>query len=205
MNGSLWWELARASGIVAWLMLTASVLWGVFLSTNLLQRRARPAWLLDLHRWLGGLTIGFVGAHIAALVADSFVHFGRADVLVPFASSWKAGAVALGVAGMWLLLAVELSSLVMKKLPRRTWHAVHLTSYVTFWLVTFHGALAGTDATQPLYRATSVLGVVAVVFATAYRILAGRKGSGAPRRPRGSAPVAHRGSQAPKSQPVPSR
>ena len=34
----------------------------------------------------------FVVLHVAALVADSYVDFGLADVLVPLASSWKPGA-----------------------------------------------------------------------------------------------------------------
>ena len=56
---------------------------------------------------LGGLAVMFTAIHLAALVADSYVHFGLADLTVPFASSWQPGAVALGVVAMWLLLAVE--------------------------------------------------------------------------------------------------
>ena len=55
MNPQVWWYLTRASGIVAWLMLTASVIWGIVLSTKAFPEHRRPAWLLDLHRWLGGL------------------------------------------------------------------------------------------------------------------------------------------------------
>ena len=34
MSGQFWWYVTRASGIVAWLLLTASVLWGIVLSTK---------------------------------------------------------------------------------------------------------------------------------------------------------------------------
>ena len=54
MNPQIWWYLTRASGIVAWLMLTASVIWGIVLATKAFPEHRRPAWLLDLHRWLGG-------------------------------------------------------------------------------------------------------------------------------------------------------
>ena len=170
----IWWYLARASGIVAWLLLTASVLWGIFLSTKLLQGLRRPAWLLDLHRWLGGLTVAFVGLHVASLIADSYVSFDLVDVLVPFASSWRPGAVALGVAAMWGLVAVELTSLAMRRLPRSVWRAVHLTSYLVFWATSLHAALAGTDTASPLYIWTAVGSIIAVVFALTYRVLAGR-------------------------------
>ena len=132
MNPQIWWYLTRAAGIVAWLMLTASVIWGIVLSTKAFPEHRRPAWLLDLHRWLGGLAVAFTAIHLGALVADSYVHFGLADVTVPFASQWKPGAVALGIAAMWLLVAVEATSLAMKRLPRRTWRLIHLSSYAVF-------------------------------------------------------------------------
>ncbi len=171
MSGSIAWYVARASGIVAWLMLTASVLWGIVLSTDLFRRWRRPAWLLDLHRWLGALTVGFVAIHLAGLVADTYVHFGVADLTLPFASAWKTGAVALGVVALWLLAAVEISSLLLRRLSRSTWHGIHLASYGVFWLTSLHAALAGTDAVRPLYQLTSALAVLAVVLATAYRVL----------------------------------
>ncbi len=96
MNPQFWWFLTRASGIVAWLMLTASVIWGIVLSTKAFPETRRPAWLLDLHRWLGGLTVSFVVIHLVALVADSYVQFDLVDLAVPFASAWKPLAVALG-------------------------------------------------------------------------------------------------------------
>ncbi len=124
MNPQFWWYVTRASGIVAWLMLTASVIWGVILSTRAFPEQRRPAWLLDLHRWLGGLTVSFVAIHLIALVADSYVHFDLADLAIPYASDWKPGAVAFGVIAAWLLVAVELTSLAMKRLPKRVvaWH-----------------------------------------------------------------------------------
>ena len=97
LNPQFWWFLIRASGIVAWLMLTASVLWGVVLSTKAFPDRRRPAWLLDLHRWLGGLTLVFIGIHLGTLLLDEYTSFGIVDLVVPYASDWKPGAVALGV------------------------------------------------------------------------------------------------------------
>ena len=175
MNPQVWWYVARASGIIAWLLLTAAVTWGILLSTDAFPTRRRPAWLLDLHRWLGGLTVAFVAAHLAALVADSYAHFGLADLAIPYASQWRPGAVALGVVATWCLVAVELTSLAMRRLPRKVWRGVHLTSYVVFWLASLHAAFAGTDTTNPLYRVTATISIAAIVWAVVYR-LASRRG-----------------------------
>lgn len=183
MSAQAWWYVARASGIVAWALLVASVVWGVLLATRVLRPHDRPAWLLDLHRWLGGLAVAATGLHVAALVADTYVHFGAADVLVPFASSWRPLAVALGILAGWGLAAVQATSLAMRHLPRRAWYAVHLTSYVTVWLASIHAGLAGTDTTNLLYRAVAVALTVAAAVATLTRVRAGRRGRG-PRDPR---------------------
>ena len=170
MSPQFWWYVVRASGVVAWLMLTASVLWGIVLSTKAFPEHRRPAWLLDLHRWLGGLTVGFVAIHLLALVADSYTTFTLADLAIPYASDWKPGAVALGVIAAWTLIIVEATSLAMKRLPRKVWRGIHLGSYVTFWLATGHAAFAGTDRSQVLYQATAVVSITVVAWALIYRL-----------------------------------
>jgi len=176
----VWWYLARASGMVAWALLVASLVWGVLLATRVLRPHDRPAWLLDLHRWLGSLALAMVGLHIASLIGDSFVHFGAADVLVPLASAWRPVPVALGVLSLYLLAAVEATSLAMRRLPRRAWRGVHLTSYGLVWLVSLHAGLAGTDVFNLAYRGVALVLTVAAVAATYVGLLA-------PRRPRRAA------------------
>ena len=174
MNPQTWWYLARATGYVAWALVTTSVISGLLLSTRLTNRRATPAWILDLHRFLAGTAVAFTGLHIVGLVADNYVHFGVADLLIPFASKWRTGAVALGVTAMYLIAAVEISSLLMRRLPRRLWRGIHLSSYVAFWLATFHLITAGTDASHPLSRIATALVIATVVFLTLVRALSGR-------------------------------
>lgn len=189
MNPQLWWYLARATGYVAWALLAASVIFGLLLGTRLTHGRPKPAWILDLHRFLGGTAVAFTALHVAGLVADSYVHFGVAEVLVPFASSWHRGGVALGVVAMYLLAAVEISSLLMRRLPRRVWHRIHLSSYVLFWVATFHLLSAGSDAGHALSRVTTAAVIAGVVFLTLVRTLGGR-GRGDRVRARRASPAA---------------
>jgi DMSO/TMAO reductase YedYZ heme-binding membrane subunit len=171
MNPHIWWYLSRASGIVAWLMLTASVLWGIVLATDLFPKRRRTASLLAMHRWLAGLAFFFIAGHLFTLLFDSYTHFGLPDLLVPFASSWRPTAIAVGVVALWLLIAVEVTALAMKRLSKKWWRDVHIASYGVFWAVSIHGALAGTDASHALYTVTAIAALAAVVFAASYRTL----------------------------------
>lgn len=174
MNTHLWWYVARASGIVGWALVTASVVYGLWVSLRLTRKRPRPAWVLDLHRFLGGLSVVFVGVHLAGLVADSYAHFGLSELLVPFASTWKPTAVAWGIVGVYLLVAVEVTSLLMRRLPRKIWHAIHLSSYGIFVVSTIHMFTAGTDAGSSALQWSAAVGTAAVAFLTITRVLSGR-------------------------------
>jgi len=180
VSEQLWWYVARSGGIVALALATLSVVWGLALSTKITDGKPRPAWLLDLHRMLGGASVAFTAIHVAALMLDSYVSFGLTDVLVPFASNWSPGAVAWGIVAMYLLLAVQASSLMIKRLPKKLWRAIHMTSFGVFIAGTVHGLQAGTDAGHPIYVGGTVASIVAVAFLTAYRVLGPRRGS---RRP----------------------
>ena len=74
----------------------------------------------------------FTAVHLVGLVADSYVTFGWAEILVPMASGWKPGAVAFGVVSMYLLVAVEATSRAIRRLPRNLWRWVHRSSFVLF-------------------------------------------------------------------------
>jgi predicted ferric reductase len=187
MNPQIWWYLARATGYVAWAVLTSSVISGLLLSTRLTNGRPTPAWILDLHRFLGGTAIAFTGMHLVGLVADNYVHFGVADLLVPFASNWRTGAVALGVIALYLVAAVEISSFLMRRLPKRIWRGIHFTTYLAFWLATFHLVTAGTDASHPASRVATAVAIATVVFLSLVRALTGRRGG---RRQRAARPGA---------------
>jgi DMSO/TMAO reductase YedYZ heme-binding membrane subunit len=158
------WYVARSSGIVAWALILATIVWGLLLATRVLGRRPTPAWLLSLHRFLGALTVAFVGVHVGAILLDSYTDFGITDVLVPFTGSWHPLAVAWGIVGMYLLVAIEVTSLLRHRMSNRAWHAVHLLSYFLFATTTVHMLTAGTDVKALIASSAAVLLGVAVTF-----------------------------------------
>lgn len=193
LHPQFWWWVARSTGIVAWAMATASVAWGLTLSGRLVRQRRLPAWLLDLHRYLGTLTLAFVAVHLAALVADSYVVFGAADLFVPMASRWRPGAVTWGVFAFYGLVIIQVTSWGMRRLPRGVWHGIHLSSYVVFVAATLHGALAGADRDNPVLQMVAVAGMTLVGTLTVLRVLARRPDEGAARpEPSGAGPTTRR-------------
>ncbi len=189
MSSEMWWYVIRGSGLATWAFAAASVLVGLGMSTGLLRvRDARRT-----HAWLGGLTIVALTLHLGSLVADSFLTFDLRDLTVPFASSWEPVAVAWGVGAMYLLVAVELTSLLRSHLPVRWWRRVHLASFVAFWMATFHAVAAGTDLGVPAIAGAVMATTAAVLGLLLLRlgqsVVPGARAAMARRR-RGTRPVA---------------
>ena len=171
LTTKLSWYVARSSGMVAWALVTASVLWGLTMSSRLIRKRGVPAWLLALHRYLGTLSIVFVVVHLLALVADNFVYFGWKELFVPMATKWRPGPTAWGIASFYLLVAVQVTSWLMRRLPRRVWHFIHLSSFVLFVAGTVHGFQAGADRSNRLVQWSALVGSVLIVTLLVFRLL----------------------------------
>ena len=170
MNGQIWWYTARSGGILAALLLAASVLWGLTMTTKVAGRITRPAWLLDLHRFLAAAALVFTGIHVLAILLDTYVHFGLEEVLVPLTGTWHPVAVAWGIVGFYLLAAIEVTSLVRSHLPQRVWRSVHFASFPLFVVTAIHGLSAGTDRHSPLMVWGTVAICVMVAALTTLRV-----------------------------------
>ena len=149
---------------MAWALILATIVWGLLLATKVLGRKPGPAWLLSLHRYLGALTVAFVGVHVGAILLDSYTDFGLTDVLVPFTGSWHPLAVAWGIVGMYLLIAIEITSLLRHRMSNRAWHSVQLLSNLLFPTTTVHMLTAGTDVKALVASSAAVLLGVAATF-----------------------------------------
>jgi DMSO/TMAO reductase YedYZ heme-binding membrane subunit len=191
MNPQFWWYVARASGMVAAVLIALTLVWGLLLTTKVIPRRGLPAWLTDLHRGLGGLSCIFIAIHLFALWADSYTYFAWKELFVPFASAWKAGAVAWGIGAFWMLVVVEGTSLVQRRLPRKTWRGLHYLSYPVGVMVAVHAMTAGTDSSNTWFRLITFALIGLVTFLTIYRVLfrgSKRSGSAGSRIPAASKP-----------------
>jgi DMSO/TMAO reductase YedYZ heme-binding membrane subunit len=116
------------------------------------------------------MALFFTGIHVGSLILDTYVHFGLVEVLVPFTGTWHPAAVAWGVIGLYLLLAVELTSLARKRLSKRVWRMTHYLSFPLFFLTTVHALSAGTDRKTFLLLLTIAVATAMVTILTFVRL-----------------------------------
>jgi predicted ferric reductase len=163
------WILARASGLAAYTLLTASVLAGIVVKARPLPKRLRVAAAVDVHRFLALLVLGALALHATALVLDRTVHVSVAALVVPGLVTYRPVWTALGVLAAELLVVVYASFSLRQRIGFRAWRRLHWLTYGLFGLATLHGLAAGTDSPRflPLYAGA----LAAVAAAVAWRVL----------------------------------
>jgi sulfoxide reductase heme-binding subunit YedZ len=164
------WMFSRATGLLAYVALSADVIVGLLVSTRSADRLVPRGQLVDLHRWLSPLTLALVLAHAGVLLADSYVRFDVIDLFLPFASNRWPFAVGAGVLAGYLALVVHLSFGLRKRIGTTTWRRLHYLSFVAFVLVTVHAIAAGTDRSSAWFASVYVVMLLAVASLVGVRI-----------------------------------
>ena len=167
------WYVARASGLVAFGILTLSVWLGLATSTRILGPR-RQKHVVAWHQTLAWTGLSAIGLHVVSLLFDPTLHFGLSSVLVPFASTWRPGAVAAGVVAGWLTLALASSFRMRKWIGQKGWRRLHYASFAAFILAVGHALTAGTDLRGVSGLLLAGIALAPVVWLGLFRILAPR-------------------------------
>lgn len=144
---NLTWILIRGSGLVAYALLAATMVWGVTMSAKSLGRGVSAKATTYLHEALSVGALLATVVHMVALVFDDYVEFGIREVLVPGASTWEPTAVAYGVVAFYTLALTTVTFYVRKRIGQQAWRAIHYATYGVFVAALLHGVLAGTDST----------------------------------------------------------
>jgi sulfoxide reductase heme-binding subunit YedZ len=167
---STYWYLARGTGAVALLLLTASVVLGVLGSLRFSSGRW-PRFAIDrLHRDVSMLVIVLLVVHIATSVLDGFAPIALTDAVIPFVSRYRPLWLGLGALSFDILLALVVTSLLRRRLGYRSWRAVHWLAYASWPVAVLHGLGTGSDTKIWWMLALTAVCVAAVVVAVLVRI-----------------------------------
>ena len=167
------WFATRATGLIALVLLTGTVVLGIVTSV----RFASPAWprfvTVSLHRNLSLLTITFTGLHVLTTITDPFASISVVSVVVPFTSGYRRIWLGFGAVAFDLLLAVLVTSLLRTRIGPRAWRAVHWAGYACWPVALVHGLGTGTDGAARWVLAITAVCALAVISAGVWRLAAG--------------------------------
>ncbi|MGO9891015.1 MAG: ferric reductase-like transmembrane domain-containing protein [Solirubrobacteraceae bacterium] len=170
LSPSAYWYLARGTGAVALVLLTASVVIGIVGTVRVVTARW-PRFAIDaVHRDVSLLVIVVLVIHIVTSVLDGFAPITLLDGVIPFISPYRPLWLGLGTLAFDLLVAIAVTSLVRRRLGYRAWRTVHWLAYASWPVAVLHGLGTGSDVKQWWMLALTVICIVAVLGAVWTRI-----------------------------------
>ncbi len=165
------WYVTRISALLAYLALTGAVVYGLLLSTKILDRIAHRAVSFTLHQDLSSIGLALALVHAAVLMIDRSVPYSPLEVIVPFSGPYRPLWVGFGQITLAITLLVLLSFYVKKRIGAPNWRRVHYLSFLAFVGATVHGLMAGTDTQATWVFVGYVLMSTIVVFLFVYRVV----------------------------------
>lgn len=164
------WHLVRSSGVVAYVLLLASTVWGLFISSQFVKDWSPGPVSLTLHSTISWLALLLGLGHGLLLMFDDYFTYTLGDILIPFTGPYRPEVVGLGTLAFWIIVAVSLSFPLRKRMGNRSWKYLHYTSYVAFLMVSLHGLFAGTDGGRLGFRLLIGVGIVTVILLLGMRM-----------------------------------
>lgn len=167
-TGHMTWFITRSSGLIAYLLLWLSTVWGLAVSSKMFDKLVPRAFTYDAHEYLSLLALVFTAIHVFILLGEAYMPFNVPQLFVPFLSDYRPAWVGIGIVGTYLTILVTVTFYVRKWLGIRTFRVIHYLSFAAFLGVLLHSWFAGTDtgltATRIMYWFTGL----SVVFMTVY-------------------------------------
>ncbi|HEX4724159.1 MAG TPA: ferric reductase-like transmembrane domain-containing protein [Pseudonocardiaceae bacterium] len=190
MNQPIMWYASRATGLIALVLFTTSVVFGVLESGRFSGARWPRFAIAAVHRNVSLLSVAFLAVHIGTSIIDPFAGIGWLDAIVPFGSIYHPFWLGLGAVATDLTVAIVVTSLLRPKVRLRLWKAVHWTSYACWPLAVIHGIGTGpADFQLGWVVAVNIACVVAVVIALGWRVGVSHPDTEARARASGRRPV----------------
>jgi sulfoxide reductase heme-binding subunit YedZ len=184
-----WWLASRAAGVVALLLVSASVLIGLTMASGLVRKPGLKRALLPFHEHTALAGLVAIGVHGVTLLGDAWLRPGLAGIAIPFVIGYRTVYVGLGILAGYLAALLGLSFYARRRIGARLWRRLHKATVLVYVMGLVHTLGAGTDAGTVWLRALMLATAVPVAGLFALRVARGRKAPARPARPQARRPA----------------
>lgn len=182
----LWWLVSRASGIVALVLISLSVVIGLAMAAKVLQRPNLKRGAARLHEHTAATGLAAIGTHGLALLGDQWLNPGWRGITIPFALSYRPGYTGVGIIAGYLAVLLGPTFYLRRRIGARRWRKLHRCIVIVWLLSALHALGAGSDGSTLWLRAVVLAPVAPIAYLIVVRLLGSERGRGrrAERRPR---------------------
>ncbi len=171
----IWWLVSRASGVVALVLISLSVMMGLAMAAKVLRRPAVKRAVIRLHEHVALIALVAIAIHGASLLGDGWLNPGLRGITVPFAIGYRPTFTGLGIIAGYLALLLGPSFYLRRRVGARRWRKLHRATSVVWVLAVVHTLGAGSDAAAPWLRAVVLAPVIPIVYLLVLRVLGGQR------------------------------
>lgn len=170
-----WWIVSRSSGIVAFVLVTISVLLGLTMAGKPVRDPQFTKNLRAVHEQTALAGLVAIAVHGFAILADPWLKPGITGIAIPFTLSVHTFWTGLGVVAGYLAMLLGLSFYLRRQIGARLWRQAHRATIVVYVLGLFHALGAGSDTGSPLFLLWTVGTAVPIAVLFVYRLGAARR------------------------------
>ena len=174
----IFWITSRALGIVALLLVSASVGMGLAMSGRVSREPGVAGRLKHFHEALSLTALGAISGHGLLLLGDSYLRPGLAGIAVPFVMHHRPFWTGLGIVGGWLAAVLGLSFYARRWIGARTWRRLHRWTLAAYLLALVHAIGAGSDTRSVWLLVLLGATLLPIALLVAYRYLPSRPVAG---------------------------
>lgn len=145
----IWWFVTRAAGLIAYLLLWFSTVWGLAVPSKVAAPLLEQTYTFDFHQFISLLSIVFTVLHIVVLLVDQYLPFTVWQILIPFLAPYRPIWVGVGAISFYIILLVTITFYLRSRIGMSAFRSIHELSLIGYLGATLHGLFAGTEGALP--------------------------------------------------------
>ena len=174
----VWWLVSDASGIVALVLISVSVVLGLAMAAQGAQRPNLKRAGARLHEHIALTALAAIAVHGLALLGDHWLKPGWRGITIPFALTYRPGFTGIGIIAGYLAVLLGPSFYLRRRIGARRWRKLHRATVVVWMLSVVHALGAGSDAAKLWLRVVVLVPVAPIVYLLVVRTLGAELGHG---------------------------
>jgi methionine sulfoxide reductase heme-binding subunit len=172
----LWWLVSDASGIVALVLISGSVLLGLGMAAKAFKRPNLKRAVARLHEHIALAALAAIAVHGLALLGDHWLKPGWRGITIPFALSYRPGFTGIGIIAGYLAMLLGPSFYLRRRIGARRWRKLHRATVIVWMLSVVHALGAGSDGAKLWLRAVVLVPVAPIIYLLVVRTLGAERG-----------------------------
>jgi predicted ferric reductase len=115
------WDLARTSGLVAYLLMWLSVAFGLIITDRMAHVWPGGPQAFDLHQFASLLGLAFAVFHALILLGVQYIQYTPLQILVPFAATYQSFWVGMGQLAFYVLIPTTFTFYYRRQIGTGLW------------------------------------------------------------------------------------